>query len=109
MKDSEKIQFLISRLVNDRRVGLKDVIIQARFNNLSYDQTVDNLIRINAEMSESNQTVKMAAVFPPKSNKTKANNNETIATTLTSLESAASAHLAYILMLKIQIILRENL
>ena len=77
MKDSEKIQFLISRLVNDRRVGLKDVIIQARVNNLSYDQTVENLIRINAEMSESNQTVKMAAMIPPKSNKTKANNNET--------------------------------
>ena len=76
MKDSEKIQFLISRLVNDRRVGLKDVIIQARLNNLSYDQTVDNLIRINAEMSESNQTVKMAAVLPLKSNKMKAINNE---------------------------------
>ena len=77
MKESEKIQFLISRLVNDRRVGLKDVIIQARVINLSYDQTVENLIRINAEMSESNQTVKMAAMIPPQSNKTKANNNET--------------------------------
>ena len=77
MKDSEKIQFLISRLVTDRRVGLKDVIIQSRVNNLSYDQTVENLIRINAEMSESNQTVKMAPVLPPTFNKTKANNNET--------------------------------
>ena len=38
----------------------------------------DNLscIRINAEMSDSNQIVKMAGVFPPKfNNKTKANNN----------------------------------
>ena len=68
MKDSEKIQFLISRLVNDRRVGLKDVIIQARVNHLGYDETVDNLVRINAEMSESNQTVKMAGMYPPKNN-----------------------------------------
>ena len=58
LKDSEKIQFLTSRLVNDRRVGLKDVIIQARVNELNYENTVYMLIRINAEMSDSNRIVK---------------------------------------------------
>ena len=76
MKDSEKIQFLTSRLVNDKRVGLRDVIIQARLGFLSYDQTVENLIRLNTEMSDTNQTVKMAGMYSPKSNKQTTNSND---------------------------------
>ena len=45
---------------------------------MSYDVTVDLLVKINAEMSESNQTVKMAGVFPPRANnKPKTNNSNT--------------------------------
>ena len=78
IKESEKIQFLLSRLINDRRVGLKDVMIQTRVADMSYDITVDLLVKINAEMSESNQTVKMAGIYNPKANnKCRCNPNST--------------------------------
>ena len=80
IKESEKIQFLLSRLINDRRVGLKDVMIQTRVADMSYDITVDLLVKINAEMSESNQTVKMAGIYNPKANNKSDNKNVTVTT-----------------------------
>ena len=74
--ESDKIQFITTRLINDRRVGLKEVILQSRINNFTYDKTVDLLVQINEEMSDKNQTVKMAGVFTPKTSK-KANSMET--------------------------------
>lgn len=67
--ESEKVQFLTTRLINDRRVGLREVILQSRINNFTYDKTVDLLVQINEEMSDKNQTVKLAGIFPPRNNK----------------------------------------
>ena len=66
---SDKIQFITTRLINDRRVGLREVILQSRMNNFTYDKTVDLLVQINEEMSDKNQTVKMAGIFSPRNNK----------------------------------------
>ena len=64
--ESDKIQFITTRLINDRRVGMKEVILQSRINNFSYDKTVDLLVQINEEMSDKNKTVKMAGMFTPR-------------------------------------------
>ena len=45
--ESEKIQFLNKRLMLDKRVGLKDVMVQSRCNDFSYDKTIELLIKVN--------------------------------------------------------------
>ena len=60
--------------MSDRRVGLEDVMVQPRVNDFGYEKTVELLIKINCQMSDIDQTVKMAAVFSPRNNKQKANN-----------------------------------
>ena len=66
--ESDKIQFLTKRMMLDNRVGLKDVMVQSLCNDLSYERTIDLLIKVNCEMSEGDQTIKLAGMHPPKSN-----------------------------------------
>ena len=68
ISESDKIQFLTKRMILDKRIGLKDVMVQSRCNDFTYEKTVKLLIKVNCEMSQSNQTVKMAGMYPPKNN-----------------------------------------
>ena len=68
ISESDKIQFLTKRMMLDNRVGLKDVMVQSLCNDLSYERTIDLLIKVNCEMSEGDQTVKLAGMHQPKSN-----------------------------------------
>ena len=63
--ESEKIQFLTKRLMKDSRVGLKDVMVQSRCNDYSYDKTIELLTKINCEMADGDQTVKLANISYP--------------------------------------------
>ena len=68
--------FFVTRLINNGLVGLREIILQSRENNFTYDKTLDLLVQINEEMSDKKQTVKMAGILPPRSNKPN-NNNKT--------------------------------
>ena len=82
ISENDKMQFLSRRIMFDKRIGLRDVIIQSKCNDLSYERTIELLIKVNCEMAEAHQTVKMAGMYPPKNNnagKSKpANNNDQI-------------------------------
>ena len=41
IRESDKIQFLTKRMILDNRVGFKDVMVQSRCNELSYEKTID--------------------------------------------------------------------
>lgn len=79
LTEGEKIQFLQKRLTNDKRIGLKDVIIQATINSYDYTTTIKMLTKINCELADSDLTMKMAAATysRPRQNDNKYNNNST--------------------------------
>ena len=52
----------------DNRVGLKDVMIQSLCNDLTHEITIELLIRVNSEMADSDQTVKLAGIYSSKNN-----------------------------------------
>ena len=54
--------------MRDNQIGLRDVMIQATCNDFTYERTIELLIKINCEMSEPDQTIKMANMQPSKSN-----------------------------------------
>ena len=60
LTESEKMQFLHKRLKNDTRIGLKYVMIQASMNDFDYNTTIQMLTKINCELSDTDQTVKLA-------------------------------------------------
>ena len=62
------MQFLTKRLMYDKRIGLRDVNVHASCNDFTYDRTIELLIKVNCEMSEANQVVKLAGVYHPKNN-----------------------------------------
>ena len=79
LTEGEKIQFLQKRLTNDKRIGLKDVIIQATINSYDYTTTIKMLTKINCELADNDLTLKMAAATysRPRQNDNKYNNNST--------------------------------
>ena len=50
--EADKMQFLTKRLMYDKRIGLRDVIVQASCNDFTYNRTIELLIKVNCEMSE---------------------------------------------------------
>jgi hypothetical protein len=68
LTSAEKLQFLGPKIIHDKRVGLKDVMLQATIHEWDYEKTVGLLIKLNSGLAEGDQTVKMAAVSYPKSN-----------------------------------------
>ena len=56
------MQFLNKRLMRDNRIGLRDVKIQATCNDFTCERTIEFLIKINCEMCEPDQTIKMANI-----------------------------------------------
>ena len=73
LTDGEKLQFLSKRIMKDARLGLKDVMIQSTCNDYSYERTIQLLTKVDCEMSENDQTVRMANIHSAKNNN---NNNE---------------------------------
>jgi hypothetical protein len=68
LTSAEKLQFLGPKIIHDKRLGLKDVMLQATIHDWDYDKTIGLLIKLNSGLAEGDQTVKMAAVSYPKSN-----------------------------------------
>ena len=62
LTDGEKLQFLSKRIMKDARLGLKDVMIQSTCNDYSYERTIQLLTKVDCEMSENDQTVRMANI-----------------------------------------------
>ncbi len=60
LTESEKMQFLQKRLKTDIRIGMKDVMIQATINDYDYTTTVKMLTKVNCELSDTEQTMKLA-------------------------------------------------
>ena len=68
LTNDEKMSFLSRRLMRDSRLGLKDVMVQASINDYTYEKTIELLIKINSDMADSDQTVKLANIYQAKNN-----------------------------------------
>ena len=97
--ESDKIQFLTKRMMIDNRVGLKDVMMQFLCNDLSYEKTIELLIKVNSEMADSDQTIKLAGIYSTKTiillNKSLSSIMRLLLSTVTTLmnrESVSSEH-----------------
>ena len=76
--DIDKMDFLYTRLILDKRIGLKEVMIQAKLDNYDYDKTIEKLIEINMDTPDSIKNVKMKAMTTEKKKYCFAfNNNDT--------------------------------
>ena len=76
--DIDKMDFLYTRLILDKRIGLKEVMIQAKLDNYDYDKTIEKLIEINMDTPDSIKNVKMKAMTNEKKKYCFAfNNNDT--------------------------------
>ena len=75
LTNDEKMSFLSRRLMRDSRLGLKDVMVQASIFDYTYDKTIELLIKINSEMADGDQTVKLANIYQAKNNNYNNNNN----------------------------------
>lgn len=67
--DTDKMDFLYTRLILDKRIGLKEVMIQAKLDNYDYDKTIEKLIEINMDTPDSIKNVKMKTMTSEKKNK----------------------------------------
>ena len=76
--DIDKMDFLYTRLILDKRIGLKEVMIQAKLDNYDYDKTIEKLIEINMDTPDSIKNVKMKVMTAEKKKYCFAfNNNDT--------------------------------
>ena len=64
--DIDKMDFLYTRLILDKRIGLKEVMIQAKLDNYDYDKTIEKLIEINMDTPDSIKNVKMKTMTSEK-------------------------------------------
>ena len=60
--DVDKMDFLYTRLILDRRIGLKEVMIQAKLDNYDYDKTIEKLIEINMDTPDGIKNVRIKAM-----------------------------------------------
>ena len=64
--DIDKMDFLYTRLILDKRIGLKEVMIQAKLDNYDYDKTIEKLIEINMDTPDSIKNVKLKTMTSEK-------------------------------------------
>ena len=60
--DVDKMDFLYTRLVMDKRIGLKEVMIQAKLDNYDYDKTIEKLIEINMDTPDTLKNIRMKTI-----------------------------------------------
>lgn len=64
--DIDKMDFLYTRLIVDKRIGLKEVMIQAKLDNYDYDKTIEKLIEINMDTPDNIKNVRMKTMTSEK-------------------------------------------
>ena len=62
MTNKDKMAFLVRNVYLDTRLGMRECMVSAKMQKLSYEETIQSLITINMEMPDSLQVVKMANV-----------------------------------------------
>ena len=88
LTSAEKLQFLAPKIIHDRRIGLREVMLQSSIHDWHYEKTVTTLIKVNSGLPENDQTVTMAAVSYHRNNNS--NNTSQYKSTSTSAPTIKS-------------------
>jgi hypothetical protein len=76
------------KIIHDRRIGLREVMLQSSIHDWDYEKTVTTLIKVNSGLPENDQTVTMAAVSYHRNNNS--NNTSQYKSTSTSAPTIKS-------------------